>query len=227
MPPLCWAQESFRSPPAAGHSLAAASNRPRARKSLSVSTISFRTSFQSSATGFPIKHSKLSEPRCGAATMYPASATPSGILPIARRCTPLTPSGRICSTRLPSVTTAIAFTSFPQAYSRQRTSRASPRGQNRIFTGTNVSDRIPDLNLSGSTNTHYTVNWMPWNNTADDYQVRDDLSWTKGAHQFKFGFGWAIYKKVQDYFAETQGGFTFDGSATKPAARALVTRSAD
>jgi hypothetical protein len=90
-------------------------------------------------------------------------------------------------------------------------------GQNRIFTGTNVDNRIPDINLSGSTNTHYTVNWMPWNNTADDYQVRDDLSWTKGAHQFKFGFSWAIYKKVQDYFAETQGGFTFDGSATTPA----------
>ena len=58
------------------------------------------------------------------------------------------------------------------------------------------------------------MNWVPWNNTANDYQVRDDLSWVKGAHQLKFGFGWAIYKKVQDYFAETQGGFTFDGSAT-------------
>ena len=88
---------------------------------------------------------------------------------------------------------------------------------NRIFTGENVGDRIPDLNLSGSTNTHYTVNWLPWNNTADDYQIRDDVSWTKGSHQFKFGFGWALYKKVQDYFAETQGGFTFDGSATTPA----------
>ena len=90
-------------------------------------------------------------------------------------------------------------------------------GTNRIFTGPNVDNRIPDINLSGSTNTHYTVNWMPWNNIADDYQVRDDLSWSKSAHQFKFGFSWAIYKKVQDYFAETQGGFTFDGSATTPA----------
>jgi hypothetical protein len=83
---------------------------------------------------------------------------------------------------------------------------------NRIFTGTNVDNRIPDINLSGTTNTHYTVNWMPWNNTADDYQVRDDLSWVRGAHQLKFGFGYAIYKKVQDYFALTQGEFTFDGS---------------
>jgi len=89
-------------------------------------------------------------------------------------------------------------------------------GANRIFGGDNVDNRIPDINLSGSTNTHYTVNWLPWNNTANDYQVRDDVSWTKGAHQLKFGFSWAIYKKVQDYFAETQGGFTFDGSATSP-----------
>ncbi|MBV9625405.1 MAG: carboxypeptidase regulatory-like domain-containing protein [Acidobacteria bacterium] len=84
---------------------------------------------------------------------------------------------------------------------------------NRIFTGTNVDNRVPDINLT-QIGSNYTVNWLPWNNTADDYQVRDDISWVKGAHQFKFGGGWAIYKKVQDYFAETQGGFTFDGSAS-------------
>jgi hypothetical protein len=88
---------------------------------------------------------------------------------------------------------------------------------NRIFTGPDVDNRIPDMNLSGTTNTHYTVNWLPWNNSANDYQIRDDLSWVKGTHQLKFGGGWALYKKVQDYFAETQGGFTFNGTATSPA----------
>jgi len=91
-------------------------------------------------------------------------------------------------------------------------------GSHRIFTGTNVDDRIPDIHLGGSTGTFYQVNWLPWNNSADDYQFRDDLSWVRGAHQLKIGFGWALYKKVQDYFAETQGGFKFDGSATAPAA---------
>ena len=90
-------------------------------------------------------------------------------------------------------------------------------GANKIFSGENAMNRIPDMNLSGSTNTHYTVNWIPWKNTADDYQIRDDVSWVKGAHQLKFGFSWALYKKVQDYFANTQGQFTFDGSATSPA----------
>jgi len=89
---------------------------------------------------------------------------------------------------------------------------------NRIFTGENVDNRIPDIHLAQAVGSNYTVNWLPWNNTADDYQIRDDLSWTSGAHQFKFGGGWSIYKKVQDYFAETQGGFSFDGSATNPGA---------
>jgi hypothetical protein len=95
---------------------------------------------------------------------------------------------------------------------------------NKIFTGTNVDNRIPDIQLGGSTGTHYQVNWLPWNNSADDYQVRDDLSWVKGAHQFKFGFAWAIYKKVQDYFAETQGGYNFNGSATTPAGCTSVSK---
>jgi hypothetical protein len=95
---------------------------------------------------------------------------------------------------------------------------AAPSGFtfNKIFSGTNVDKRIPDIQLGGSTGSHYQVNWLPWNNSADDYQVRDDLSWVKGAHQLRMGFGWAIYKKVQDYFAETQGGYNFNGTATTP-----------
>ncbi len=85
---------------------------------------------------------------------------------------------------------------------------------NRLFTGPNTDNRIPSINLNGSTGTDYTSAWEPWNNTANDYQIRDDVSWTKGAHQLKFGFSWALYKKVQDYFALTQGNFNFNGSFT-------------
>jgi hypothetical protein len=87
---------------------------------------------------------------------------------------------------------------------------------NRLFTGPNVSDRIPSINLNGSTGAQYTVNWMPWVNKADDYQIRDDISWTRGAHQLKFGFSWALYKKIQDWFANTQGNYNFNGSFTTP-----------
>ena len=85
---------------------------------------------------------------------------------------------------------------------------------NRLFSGPNVSDRIPSINLNGSTGANYTANWTPWNNAANDYQIRDDVSWTKGAHQFKFGFSWMLYKKVQSWFANTQGNFNFNGSFT-------------
>src|SRR6202453_2640047 len=83
---------------------------------------------------------------------------------------------------------------------------------NRFFTGPDADHRIPSIDLSGSTGTNYTMNYIPWTNAANDYQLRDDLSWTKGAHQFKFGFSWALYKKVQDYFANTEGNFTFNGT---------------
>jgi hypothetical protein len=85
---------------------------------------------------------------------------------------------------------------------------------NRFFTGPNVDNRIPTINLSGSTGAQYTSNWTPWNNKADDYQLRDDVSWTKGRHQFKIGVGWALYKKAQDWFQETQGNFSFNGNYT-------------
>ena len=85
---------------------------------------------------------------------------------------------------------------------------------NRIFAAnsTNALNRIPEIHLNGSTGTDYTISWEPWKNTAGDYQIRDDVSWTRGPHQTKFGASWALYNKVQDYFATTQGGFTFDGT---------------
>ncbi len=82
---------------------------------------------------------------------------------------------------------------------------------NRLFTGPNDQSRIPSINLSGVTGSNYTSNWTPWNNAANDYQVRDDVTWSKGAHQLKLGGSWALYKKVQDAFANTQGNFTFNG----------------
>jgi Carboxypeptidase regulatory-like domain len=83
---------------------------------------------------------------------------------------------------------------------------------NRLFTGPNQLTRIPSIQLNGSTGADYTSNWTPWTNAANDYNLRDDVSWTHGAHQMKFGFSWALYKKLQTYFANTQGNFQFNGS---------------
>jgi Carboxypeptidase regulatory-like domain len=82
-----------------------------------------------------------------------------------------------------------------------------------LFPGNNL-DRIPEIHLNGYNGTDYTTSSWPWHNKADDYQIRDDISWTKGAHQIKMGASWAIYKKIQDLFGQTQGGFTFNNNFT-------------
>ena len=84
----------------------------------------------------------------------------------------------------------------------------------RLFSGPNDNNRIPQINLTGSTGANYTANWIPWKNAADSYQWRDDLSWVKGSHQLKFGFSVLYYRKLQDLFANTQGAFTFNGTYT-------------
>jgi hypothetical protein len=95
-------------------------------------------------------------------------------------------------------------------------SLALPSGfiSNRLFTGPNNLNRIPNIDLNGSTGTKFEISSWPWVNKADDYQIRDDVSITKGAHQIKIGGSWALYKKIQDLFGQTQGGFGFDGTFT-------------
>jgi hypothetical protein len=84
----------------------------------------------------------------------------------------------------------------------------------RLFTGPNNDNRIPNIDLAGSLGSHFEISSWPWHNKADDYQLRDDVSWTKGAHQLKMGGSWALYKKIQDLFGTTQGAFNFDGTFT-------------
>jgi hypothetical protein len=84
----------------------------------------------------------------------------------------------------------------------------------RLFGGPNNDSRIPNIDLSGQSGAQFEISSWPWHNKADDYQIRDDISWTKGAHQFKMGGSWALYKKVQDLFGQTQGGFNFNGNYT-------------
>jgi len=85
---------------------------------------------------------------------------------------------------------------------------------NRYFGGPNHENRIPSILLLGSTGSRYSSGVTPWNNSANDYQLRDDVSWTKGRHQFKMGGSWMLYQKVQDWFQMTQGLFVFNGFYT-------------
>lgn len=84
----------------------------------------------------------------------------------------------------------------------------------RLFSGPNNLNRIPQINLAGSTGTNYDATGWPWNNAADSFQWGDDLSWVKGSHQLKMGASFMWYKKVQDLNVRTQGSYTFNGTYT-------------
>ncbi len=82
-----------------------------------------------------------------------------------------------------------------------------------LFEGNNMN-RIPQIALAGGTGATFDVSSWPWHNKADDYQIRDDISWVRGSHQLKMGASYALYKKIQDLFGQTQGAFTFNGMYT-------------
>jgi carboxypeptidase family protein/TonB-dependent receptor-like protein len=84
----------------------------------------------------------------------------------------------------------------------------------RFFTGPNPLNRIPNIDLGNPFGANFEISSWPWVNAADGYQIRDDVSWTKGAHQLKMGGSWSLYKKKQQLFGTTQGAFNFNGSFT-------------
>ena len=79
---------------------------------------------------------------------------------------------------------------------------------NKLFAFQN--DTIPIIWLE-RTGAVFNNNWGPWNNSYNDYQVRDDVSWTKSAHQFKAGFSVANFRKAQPLQTDPEGRFFFGG----------------
>ncbi|HEY6385421.1 MAG TPA: TonB-dependent receptor [Candidatus Acidoferrum sp.] len=106
---------------------------------------------------------------------------------------------------IPYAATGLASLALPTGYDGTNS---------RLFSGPNNLNRMPNIDLSGQSGANFEISSWPWKNKADDYQVRDDVSWTHGAHQFKFGGSWALYKKTQDLFGQTQGGFGFNNTFT-------------
>jgi hypothetical protein len=105
---------------------------------------------------------------------------------------------------IPYAATGLASLALPSAYDGTN-SRLFP-------TSPNVDNRIPNIDFSGGAGSNFEISSWPWINSANDYQIRDDISWTKGSHQFKIGGSWALYKKVQQLFGQTQGGFSYNNS---------------
>ncbi len=83
-----------------------------------------------------------------------------------------------------------------------------------FFNGNNALNRLPQVAFSGGPlNTTYSVIYWPWHNSFLDYQVRDDLSKISGRHALKFGFSYMRMDKNQQLQADTEGDYSFNGSA--------------
>ncbi|MGC1620317.1 MAG: TonB-dependent receptor [Candidatus Acidiferrum sp.] len=104
---------------------------------------------------------------------------------------------------IPYAATGLASLTLPSAYDGTNS---------RLFGTSPFGNRIPNIDFGGGAGSNFEVSSWPWINSANDYQIRDDISWTHGAHQFKIGGSWALYKKVQALFGQTQGGFSFQNS---------------
>lgn len=80
----------------------------------------------------------------------------------------------------------------------------------------NPNGKLPQMSIStpyGSVAMD-TGSW-PWQNWWRSYQWKDDLSWSHGAHNMKFGFAWLYATKKQQIFKNVGGSYTFNGTATQ------------
>jgi hypothetical protein len=77
----------------------------------------------------------------------------------------------------------------------------------------NIGSRMPAIQLGAPYGTTWTSSYFPWKNSFEGYETRDDLSWNKGVHQFKFGFSWLHAPKNQQLQANTQGTAVFNNSS--------------
>ena len=79
----------------------------------------------------------------------------------------------------------------------------------------NRENRIPNISLSGPVfGTNYDLASWPWNNRAEIFIVRDNLTLLRGNHAFQVGGLFMDFHKQQDLFGQTNGAFVFNGSYT-------------
>ena len=77
----------------------------------------------------------------------------------------------------------------------------------------NFLSRMPEIDLQGSPlNVNWSPSYYPWKNGYEGFEYRDDLSWTRGRHQFKFGFSWLHDYKNQQLQYNTNGTAQFNSS---------------
>ena len=77
----------------------------------------------------------------------------------------------------------------------------------------NLMTRMPEIQLQGSPlNVTWSPSYYPWKNGYEGFEYRDDISWTRGRHQFKFGVSWLHDYKNQQLQHNTNGVVQFNSS---------------
>jgi hypothetical protein len=77
----------------------------------------------------------------------------------------------------------------------------------------NLLHRLPEVQLIGSPlQVTWSPSYYPWKNGYEGFEYRDDVSWTKGRHQFKFGFSWLHDYKNQQLQHNTNGVVQFNSA---------------
>ena len=82
------------------------------------------------------------------------------------------------------------------------------------FFQANKDNKLPGVSIGSPYNISYTPGWWPWYNTWRSYQGKDDLSWTHGKHNMKFGASWMHTHKWQQFQLNAGGQFNFNSAAT-------------
>jgi hypothetical protein len=78
-----------------------------------------------------------------------------------------------------------------------------------LFPNNSQVSKLPEVDFGAPYGTNYSTNYFPWQDAQQDYQGRDDLSWTKGKHNLKFGFSFMRFTKNMGLQAEPQGTYVF------------------
>jgi hypothetical protein len=82
------------------------------------------------------------------------------------------------------------------------------------FFQANKDNKLPGISIGSPWNISYTPGWWPWYNTWRSWQFKDDLSWSHGKHNLKFGASWMHTHKWQQFQLNAGGQFNFNSSAT-------------
>ncbi|HXK05265.1 MAG TPA: TonB-dependent receptor [Verrucomicrobiae bacterium] len=82
------------------------------------------------------------------------------------------------------------------------------------FFQANKDNKLPGISIGSPYNVSYTPGWWPWINTWRSWQGRDDVSWSHGKHNMKFGGAYMYTHKWQQFQLNAGGQFGFNNSAT-------------